>query len=123
MCYIEVSKIEEVQMEEQIENHYGNITFSQLAHFVVSLCGYDALLSEKKLTESEINDAYKEKGTYEKFRFTDKNSIFSKAWDFFTKLEDEFEIPKIELISSYSLYFMLPTVAATRKTGGSGRWP
>ena len=103
MCYIEVSKIEEVQMEEQIENHYGNITFSQLAHFVVSLCGYDALLSEKKLTESEINDAYKEKGTYEKFRFTDKNSIFSKAWDFFTKLEDEFEIPKIELISSYSL--------------------
>ena len=103
MCYIEVSKIEEVQMEEQIENHYGNITFNQLAHFVVSLCGYDALLSEKKLTKSEINDAYKEKGTYEKFRFTDKNSIFSKAWDFFTKLEDEFEIPKIELISSYSL--------------------
>lgn len=90
-------------MEEQTENHYGNITFSQLAHFVVSLCGYDALLSEKELTESEINDAYKEKGTYEKFRFTDKNSIFGKVWDFFTVLEDEFEIPKIELISPFSL--------------------
>ena len=96
-------------MEEQTENHYGNITFSQLAHFIVSLCGkdallgYDALLSEKKLTESEINDAYKEKGTYEKFRFTDKNSIFGKVWDFFTKLEDEFEILKNENLCPYSL--------------------
>lgn len=110
MCYIELSEIKGVQMEEQTENHYGNITFSQLAHFIVSLCGYDALLSEKELTESEkklieskINDAYKEKGTYEKFRFTDKNSIFSKVWGFFTKLEDDFEIPKIELISPFSL--------------------
>lgn len=103
MCYIELSEIKGVQMEEQTENHYGNITFSQLAHFIVSLCGKDALLSEKELTESEINDAYKEKGTYEKFRFTDKNSIFGKVWDFFTKLEDEFEILKNENLCPYSL--------------------
>ena len=74
MCYSELSEIKGVQMEEQTENHYGNITFSQLAHFIVSLCGKDALLVAKKcLTDSEINDAYKEKGTYEKFRY---NNVF-----------------------------------------------
>ena len=90
-------------MEEQTENIYGNVTFSQLAHFIVSLCGKDALVAKECLTDSEINDAYKEKGSYDKFRFTDKNSIFGKVWDFFTVLEDEFEIPKIELISPFSL--------------------
>ena len=55
MCYSELSEIKGVQMEEQTENHYGNITFSQLAHFIVSLCGKDALLVAKKCLFKLLN--------------------------------------------------------------------
>ena len=45
------------------------------------------------LTDSELNDAYKEKGSYLKFRYTDKNSLFQKIYQFLSELEKEFEIP------------------------------
>ena len=77
----------------QIPSKYGNVTLGQIAHFLVELCGKDALLSMSILTDSEINDAYKEKGSYLKFRYTDENSLFGKIRKFFTELETEFDIP------------------------------
>ena len=82
---------------------YGNITLSQIAHFLVDVCGKDALLAGNYLNDSELNDAYKEKGSYLKFRFTDENSIFGKIRQFFSDLEDEFGVPKIELTQNASL--------------------
>ncbi len=78
---------------EQKKIIYGNVTLSQLAHFAVELCGKDALIQKGFLTDSELNDAYKEKGAYLKFRYTDKNSLFGKIYQFFSELEKEFEIP------------------------------
>lgn len=53
----------------------------------------DALIQKGFVTDSELNDAYKEKGSYLKFRYTDKNSLFQKIYQFFFELEKEFEIP------------------------------
>lgn len=78
---------------EQIKIIYGNVTLSQLTHFAVELCGKDALIQIGFLTDSELNDAYKEKGSYLKFRYTDKNSLFQKIYQFLSELEKEFEIP------------------------------
>lgn len=78
---------------EQEKIIYGNITLSQLTHFAVELCGKDALIQKGFLTDSELNDAYKEKGSYLKFRYTDKNSLFQKIYQFLSELEKEFEIP------------------------------
>lgn len=78
---------------EQEKIIYGNITLSQLTHFAVELCGKDALIQMGFLTDSELNDAYKEKGSYLKFRYTDKNSLFQKIYQFLSELEKEFEIP------------------------------
>lgn len=72
---------------------YGNVTLSQLTHFAVELYGKDALIQKGFVTDSELNDAYKEKGSYLKFRYTDKNSLFQKIYQFFFELEKEFEIP------------------------------
>lgn len=78
---------------EQQKIIYGNVTLSQLTHFAVELCGKDALIQKGFATDSELNDAYKEKGSYLKFRYTDKNSLFQKIYQFFSELEKEFEIP------------------------------
>lgn len=78
---------------EQEKIIYGNVKLSQLAHFAVELCGKDALIQKGFVTESELNDAYKEKGSYLKFRCTDKNSLFQKIYQFFSEIEKEFEIP------------------------------
>lgn len=78
---------------EQKKIIYGNVTLSQLIHFAVELCGKDALIQKGFVTESELNDAYKEKGSYLKFRCTDKNSLFQKIYQFFSEIEKEFEIP------------------------------
>ncbi len=77
---------------EQQKIIYGNVTLSQLTHFAVELCGKDALMQKRFVTDSELNDAYKEKGSYLKFRYTDKNSLFQKIYQFFSELEKEFEI-------------------------------
>lgn len=82
---------------------YGNITLGQVARFVVEVCGKDALVAGKYLSDAEINDAYKEKGSYLKFRFTDENSIFGKVRQFFSDLEDEFGIPKFKSTQKASL--------------------
>lgn len=81
-------------MKQEIS--YGNITLSQIVHFAIELCGKDALTSRGYLSDAEINDAYKEKCVYEKFRYTDENSIFGKIRQFFTDLENEFDIQKIK---------------------------
>lgn len=78
---------------EQEKIIYGNITLSQLTHFAVELCGKDALIQTEIITDSELNDAYKEKGSYLKFRYTDKNSLFQKIYQFLSELEKKFEIP------------------------------
>lgn len=78
---------------EQEKIIYGNITLSQLTHFAVELCGKDALIQMGFVTDSELNDAYKEKGSYLKFRYTDKNSLFQKIYQFLSELVKEFEIP------------------------------
>ena len=82
---------------------YGNVSLSQIAHFLVDVCGKDALLSGDYLTDSELNDAYKEKGSNLKFRYTDENSIFGRIRQFFSDLEDEFEVPKIKSTQTASL--------------------
>lgn len=78
---------------EQEKIIYGNVTLSQLTHFAVEICGKDALIQKGFVTDSELNDAYKEKGSYLKFRYTDKNSLFQKIYQFFSEIEKEFEIP------------------------------
>lgn len=75
---------------------YGNVTLSQLTHFIVEVCGKDALVDKGYITDSEINDAYKEKGSYLKFRYTDDNSLFSNIFNFFRDLEKEFNLPLIK---------------------------
>lgn len=88
---------------EQEKNIYGNVTLSQLTHFAVELCGKDALIQKGFLTDSELNDAYKEKGSYLKFRYTDKNSLFQKIYQFLSELEKEFEIPLSKTLRKKSL--------------------
>ena len=78
---------------EQKKIIYGNVTLSQLIHFAVEICGKGALMQKGFITDSELNDAYKEKGSYLKFRCTDKNSLFQKIYQFFSEIEKEFEIP------------------------------
>lgn len=87
----------------QIPSKYGNVTLGQIAHFLVQLCGKDALLDMGIFTDSEINDAYKEKGSYLKFRYTDENSLFGKIRKFFKELETEFDIPLKKGIRKKSL--------------------
>ena len=83
---------------KQIKNIYGNVTLSQLTHFAVEICGKDSLIQKGFVTDSELNDAYKEKGSYLKYRYTDKKSLFGRIYQFFSELEKEFDIPlhKIE---------------------------
>ena len=88
---------------EQEKIIYGNITLSQLTHFAVELCGKDALIQTGIITDSELNDAYKEKGSYLKFRYTDKNSLFQKIYQFLSELEKEFEIPLSKTLRKKSL--------------------
>lgn len=88
---------------EQEKIIYGNITLSQLTHFAVELCGKDALIQKGIVTDSELNDAYKEKGSYLKFRYTDKNSLFQKIYQFLSELEKEFEIPLSKTLRKKSL--------------------
>lgn len=88
-------------MKQEIS--YGNITLNQIAHFAISLCGKEALVSRDYLSDAEINDAYKEKCVYEKFRYTDENSIFGKIRQFFTDLENEFDIQKIKSLKKSQL--------------------
>lgn len=88
---------------EQIKIIYGNVTLSQLTHFAVELCGKDALIQKGIVTDSELNDAYKEKGSYLKFRYTDKNSLFQKIYQFLSELEKEFEIPLSKTLRKKSL--------------------
>ena len=76
---------------------YGNITLSQLSHFIVEICGKDALISMGCITDTEVNDCYKEKGSFLKFRYTDSNSFFGKISGFFTVLENEFSIPLFDI--------------------------
>lgn len=76
---------------------YGNITLSQLSHFIIDICGKDALLSMGSITDAEVNDCYKEKGSFLKFRYTDSNSIFGRISNFFTVLEKEFSIPLFDI--------------------------
>lgn len=76
---------------------YGNITLSQLSHFIVEICGKNALLSMGSITDAEVNDCYKEKGSFLKFRYTDRNSFFGRVSSFFTTLEKEFSIPLLDI--------------------------
>ena len=76
---------------------FGNITLSQITHFMVEICGKDALVPMEFLTDAELNDCYKEKGSFLKFRYTDKNSIFEKISMFFCELEKELSIPLIDI--------------------------
>lgn len=82
---------------------YGNVTLSQLTHFIVEVCGKDALTGKGYVTDSELNDAYKEKGSYLKFRYTDENSLFGRIFKFFKDLETEFKIPLIEITRKKTL--------------------
>lgn len=72
---------------------YGNITLSQISHFVVEICGKDALISLGSTTDAEVNDCYKEKGSFLKFRYTDRYSFFGRISSFFSASEKEFSIP------------------------------
>ena len=85
------------------ETKYGNITLSQLAHFIVEVCGKDVLIGRNIVTDSEINDAYKEKGSFLKFHYTDKYSIFGKIKEFFCGLEKEYELPLFNIERKCSL--------------------
>lgn len=82
---------------------YGNVTLSQIVQFMVTICGKDALIQRGVLTESELNDAYKEKGSFFKYKYTDDNSIFGKIRNFFSELADEFEIKKMKIHQKTSL--------------------
>ncbi|MCQ2595445.1 MAG: hypothetical protein MJ196_09290 [Treponemataceae bacterium] len=90
-------------MAKQNESKFGNLSLGQIAKFGVGLCGKDALLQMNIFTDSEINDFYKEKCSYQKFRYTSEDSFFGKIRDFFKKLEDEFELDKIEATQKKSL--------------------
>ncbi len=78
---------------KQIKNIYGNVTLSQLTHFAIEVCGKDSLIQKEFVTDSELNDAYKEKGSYLKYRYTDKKSLFGRIYQFFSELEKEFDVP------------------------------
>lgn len=89
---------------------FGNITLPQIVKFIVEIVGKDSLLYFDFVGETELNDAYKEKGSYEKykvnaqdysFQFTYEHSIFGRIYQFFTKLETEFK-----LNSFYKDFFM-----------------
>ncbi|UTC62848.1 hypothetical protein E4O05_02830 [Treponema sp. OMZ 787] len=85
------------------KNTYGNITLSQITHFIVGICGKDALIKTNTLSESELNDAYKERGSFYKFRYTHENSIFGRVRRFFAALEEEFNLTLIEFTQKKSL--------------------
>ena len=88
------------------ENLYLHYICKSLAKYAVPLaveiCGKDSLIQKGFVTDSELNDAYKEKGSYLKFRYTDKNSLFGRICQFFSDLEKEFDIllHKIKRIES-----------------------
>lgn len=79
---------------------YGNTTLAQIVKFIVGIVGTDALLWFG-LPKSTLDDAFKEKGSYEKykvnkqdesFQYTYENSIFGKVYQFFEHLEKEFRM-------------------------------
>lgn len=82
---------------------YGNVTLSQITRFIVEVIGKDALLARTTITDEEINDAYKEKGSFYKYKFMGKDSIFGRIEDFFSGMETEFnlEVQKITRKSSF----------------------
>ena len=82
---------------------YGNVTLSQITRFIVEVIGKDAILARTSITDEEINDAYKEKGSFYKYKFMDKDSIFGRIKGFFSGLESEFnlEVKKITRKSSF----------------------
>lgn len=84
------------------ENKYGNVSLGQIVRFLVAVCGKDALLSSY-ITEAELDDAYKEKGSYLKFKYTDENSIFKKIKKSFTDLETEFSLPLLKIVQKKTL--------------------
>ena len=74
---------------------YGNITLPQIVKFIVEIVGKDSLLYFNLVDENTLNDAYKEKGSYEKFKvnaqdysfqFTYEQSIFGRIYQFFENL-------------------------------------
>lgn len=71
---------------------YGNVTLSQITRFIVEVIGKDALLAQTSISDEEINDAYKEKGSFYKYKFIGKDSIFGRIKDFFSGLESEFNL-------------------------------
>lgn len=82
---------------------YGNVTLSQITRFIVEVIGKDALLARTTITDEEINDAYKEKGSFYKYKFMGKDSIFGRIKGFFSGLESEFnlEVKEITRKSSF----------------------
>lgn len=71
---------------------YGNVTLSQITRFIVEVIGKDAILAQTSISDEEINDAYKEKGSFYKYKFMGKDSIFGRIKDFFSGLESEFNL-------------------------------
>ena len=76
---------------------YGNVTLSQITRFIVEVIGKDALLTRTTITDEEINDAYKEKGSFYKYKFMGKDSIFGRIKGFFSGLESEFNLEVKEI--------------------------
>ena len=76
---------------------YGNVTLSQITRFIVEVIGKDTLLARTTITDTEINDAYKEKGSVLKYKFMNKDSIFGRIKDFFSELETEFNLETREI--------------------------
>lgn len=76
----------------------------QITRFIVEIVGKDALIYFKLLDESTLKDAYREQGSYEKykvkaqdysFQFTYENSVFGQIYQFFVRLEKEFYMTEI----------------------------
>lgn len=82
---------------------YGNVTLGQITRFIVEVIGKDAILAQTSISDEEINDAYKEKGSFYKYKFMGKDSIFGRIEDFFSGMEAEFnlEVHKVTRKSSF----------------------
>ncbi|MBR0032432.1 MAG: hypothetical protein IJP61_09115 [Treponema sp.] len=104
---------------------YGNITLPQIVKFIVEIVGKDSLLYFNLVDENTLNDAYKEKGAFEKykvnaqdysFQFTYKDSIFGRIYKFFEKLEDEFTLLPYykDFFMDYCVTQLLVQIAGTR---------
>ena len=82
---------------------YGNVTLGQITRFIVEVIGKDAILAQTSISDEEINDAYKEKGSFYKYKFMGKDSIFGRIKGCFSGLESEFnlEVKEITRKSSF----------------------